>query len=185
MPTATEILNSLLARQRALEAAFNELKASSPGPGQGGGKCGAPISGRYCDIHDLVSEATGWTPLSFEASVTSSSITQPTRVNTRTDRKFFLWGMAAYHDAPGSDLADMYLLTFNVKVNSTDQLFHNDLNVAQLLNPLGSGGIFAHKHGGGTLIDPGSTLDLSFARASGFSGNTRKVGVTLWGDYLR
>lgn len=178
MASLDQVLSAVSERFRRLEAAVEALR-------RGGSGDRRPISERYKNIHELVSEGTGWTPITFEGTVTSSSITQPTKVNIRTDQKFFWHGMSAYHDSPGADLADAIKVTFNIKVNGTEQLFHNDLNIAQLLSTTGNGGLFLHPRDGGRLIDPGSSLEVILARASGFSGNTRTFGVVLWGDYLR
>lgn len=172
MPNLLDIVAKRLVQ---LEALVERLRSEAPR---------RPISEYYKDIHDLPWEATGWTALRFEGTLSSSSATQPDKVNLRTDRTFYWWGMTGYHNQPGADLTDVAQVTFNITVNTTDKLFHNDQSLAALTTTTGPGPLWQHPRGG-YIFPPGATLELTFSRGSSLSATSRIYGVVLVGDYLR
>lgn len=119
----------------------------------------------------------------FEATVTSSAITQPGAVKVPSGYHFELFGVAGDVSEPGLNVANFPLITWNVKEAGKRNVFGTDQSMAMLMNILGpcppimfSRSLY--------LFNPGADVTLSFARASGWNGGSKTVGVSLIGGLV-
>ncbi len=134
-------------------------------------------------VNDLIPEAAQLDMLRFEATIGSSTLTQPDPVKVPNGYAFDLYGVMGYIEEPGLNVSNFPLITWNVQEVGRRNVFGTDQSMAQLLTIFGPTPpiVFPRSL---YLFSPGADVKLTFARASGWAGADKKVGVVLLGGLV-
>lgn len=139
--------------------------------------------GHIFQVNDLAPEVAQLDVLNFEATIGSSTLTQPTPVKIPSDYNFEVQAISGYISSPGDSVANWPLISFNIKEQGKRDIFGTAQSMAQYLNILGPlPPIFFPRSL--YLASAGADLVATFARASGWAGANKTVAIQLIGGLV-
>ncbi len=145
---------------------------------------GSSLMAHILEVPELAPEIAQLDVLNFEVTITASgAITQPGGIVVPKDYAFEIYGIAAYIQSPGDAVANFPLVTFNIKETGKRDIFGTAQSLAQFVNILGPQPPITFPRSL-YLVSPGGTLAATFARASGWGGGSKLVGVQLIGGLV-
>ena len=148
------------------------------------GSKGSNLLAHLMDVTRLSPEVAQLDVLNFEATIPAAgAITQPIAVKIPSGYAYEIFGIAGYFSSPGDAVANFPLATFNIKEGGKRDIFGTAQSMAMLVNILGPmPPIFFPRSL--YLVSPGGDLTATFARATGWNGGTKTVGVQLFGGLV-
>lgn len=148
------------------------------------GNNGGGLLQHLVDVTKLSPEVAQLDVLNFEATIPASgAITQPIAVKIPSGYAFEIFGISGYFQSPGDAVANFPLVTFNIKEGGKRDIFGTAQSMAMLVNILGPLPVIRFPRSL-YLVSPGGDLTLNFARASGWGGGSKLVGVQLHGGLV-
>ena len=138
-----------------------------------------PLVDHIRGLKDLNPEIAQLDSFVFEGTIGSSTLTQPSApVKVPGGYYAEVMGMSGYISSPGLAVDNFVRVTFNIAQQGRRNLFVTDQSLAQLVNILGP---VAPIYWPRSLyrFDAGGDVQLKFARATGWAGADRTVGVVL------
>ena len=138
-----------------------------------------PLLDHIRGLKDLPPEICQLDSFVFEATIGAAVLTQPSApVKIPGGYYAEVMGMSGYISSPGVAVDDVPRVTFNILQQGKRNLFTTDQSLAQLVNILGP---VAPIYWPRSLyrFDAGGDVQTKFARASGWAGANRTVGVVL------
>jgi hypothetical protein len=135
-------------------------------------------------VQRITAEMASLDALSFEGTLGSSTLTQPSSVKLPSGYDFEMYGLSGYVENVGVSVDNHPRITFNCRQQGKRNVFSSDMSMASLVTLLGPQPplIWARSL---WLFDAGSDIQVTFARPTGWVGADKRCGVVLWGGLVR